>query len=203
MDVTPREMSHPNWHVVIDFCTLWFTFVNVFQLCSLFLPQYSFIVPIGQYHFGQLYSLVIKGVENFFLMTWDRIRPRICKTGAECKAICIIQGINKDCPPTCWFVSLGFTNRVSKDHRGNVGNSTMSPPTDLSPPCPAVHDDGSSELPCLFNFLLWKKPPETWSLKCPRFFFLFRSRQMNAHWLCEKLNTRQILTTMNNERLLP
>ncbi len=37
---------------VIDFCTLWFTFVNVFQLCFLFLPQYSFIIPIGQYPFG-------------------------------------------------------------------------------------------------------------------------------------------------------
>ncbi len=39
--------------------------------------------------------------------------------------ICITQGINKDCLPTCWFVSLGFTNRVSKDHRGKVENITL------------------------------------------------------------------------------
>ncbi len=53
-------LMHPacssSWNIyrsgVIDFCTLWFTFVNVFQLCSLFLPQYSFIVSIGQYPFG-------------------------------------------------------------------------------------------------------------------------------------------------------
>ncbi len=87
-------------------------------------PQYSFIVPIQQYPFGQLCSLVLKRVEIFVLRTWDRIGPRICTTGAESKAACITQGINKDCPPTCWFVSLGFTNRVSKDHRGKVENTT-------------------------------------------------------------------------------
>ena len=64
-------------------------------------------------------------------MTWDEIRPRLATTGAESKAACITQGINKDCPPTCWFVSLGFANRVSKDHRGKVENTTHRPKCDV------------------------------------------------------------------------
>ncbi len=108
-------------------------------------------------------SLVIKGAENFFLMTWDRIGPKICTTGAESKATCITQGIYKDCPPTCWFVSLGFTKRVSKDHRGNVENTTIWPKcaqrTDQQNTCTCIYRIQNARVPrCIWSRAqIWTK----------------------------------------------
>ncbi len=102
------------------------------HLCKCIPALFSVPPPIQLHYsywtvpFWTALFLVIKRTENFVLRTWDRIGPRICTTGAESKAACITQGINKDCPPTCWFVSLGFTNRVSKDHRGKVENITIN-----------------------------------------------------------------------------
>ncbi len=115
-----KKFTSVNWSklnqrtasIVIDFCTLWFTFVNVFQPCSLFLPQYSFIVSIGQHPFGQLCSLVIKGDRKFlspglnpeYVQLEQRARLHVSHK-EKIKIVHLLAGLS------LWGVQIGFQRK--------------------------------------------------------------------------------------------